>query len=104
MDTRITARHFTLSEDLRGYVTDRVGRLERFYDGITDARIVLTMDRGRPLEKEAEITLSVYKQRLSAQTTAETLEVALDECVDSLRRQLLRYKSKLRRTDRKLHR
>jgi putative sigma-54 modulation protein len=104
MQTRITARHFTLREDLKEYIESRMDRLQRYYDGITDARVILTVDRGTPLQRHAEIVVSVFRQQLMAQDVAETHELAIDACVEGLRRQLLRYKSKLRRTDQKLHR
>jgi len=104
MQTRITARHFTLRDDLKEYIESRMDRLQRYYDGITDARVVLTVDRGTPLERHAEVVLSVFRQQLLAQDSAETHELAVDACVEGLRRQLLKYKSKLRRTDPKLYR
>lgn len=104
MDKRITARHFQLTQDLTDYVTKRLDKLEQVYDGITSSRAVLTVHRGRTAEKEAEIVVNVFKQTLSASDTAETHELAIDHCIERLRRQLLKYKSKLRRTDANAHR
>jgi len=42
MHTRITARNFRASKRLQSYASDRLAKLERFYDGITNARIVLS--------------------------------------------------------------
>ena len=103
MQKQITARHFEASPTLRTYADERLDRLERYYDGITDAHIVLFED-GNQSDKMAEITLNVYRQRLSARNAASSHEEAIDQCVDGLRRQLLKYKSKLRRKDRDEHR
>lgn len=96
METRITARHFKASPKLHEYISKRMGKLERFYDGITDAHVILHNKNGHLDHKIAEITINVYRQKLTAQHTAGTLEEAIDECVDRLRRKLLKYKSKLR--------
>ena len=104
MKPRITARHFSLTENLRNAVHDKFGRLEKYYDGITDAHVVLTVNRGRPTEKTAEVVVSVFRQTLSASDVGPTHEQALDECIEGLRRQLLKYKSKLRSTTRDYHR
>jgi putative sigma-54 modulation protein len=99
MHAQITARHFEASPVLREYASQRLTRLERVYDGITDARVVLSADHMPVTEKYAEITLSVYRQKLTARDAATTHEVAIDRCVERLRKQILRYKAKLRRPD-----
>lgn len=103
MQTQITARHFTASPRLQARLEERIARLERYYDGITDARVVLAADTVKGAEKEAEVILHVYRQNLTAHTTARTHEQAVDACCRSLRRQLLRYKSKLRARDKIVH-
>jgi ribosomal subunit interface protein len=100
MQIQMTARQFDASPALRTRVNQRLQKLERFYDGILDANVVLT----RKPEKAAEISVNVYRQTLTARTTRDRHEDAIDECVEQLRRQLLRYKAKLRDTNRRSHR
>lgn len=99
MQAQITARHFEASPALREFASERVSKLERYYDGITDAHIVLSNGGVPSNDKNAEIILSVYRQRLSAKRSASTYEDAIKQCTDQLRRQILRYKAKLRSTD-----
>lgn len=96
MDTRITARHFSASKQLKDFVNTRVGKLERFYDGITDARVILSKHNGSGGPKTAEITLNVRRNSLIAQEEAQSHEEAIDRCVSRLRRQILKYKGKRR--------
>ena len=104
MEPRITARHFSLSNDLRNFVNDRVAKLEQYYNGITDAHVILDIENGRPNSRySAEAILTVYRQTLSAQDSADSHETALDNCVEGLRRQLLRYKGKLKDTAKHYH-
>ncbi len=104
MDTRITARHFHLTDELRDHVANRLNKLEKVFTGITSSRAILSVNKGRTSEKEAEIVVNVFRQTLSASGTAETHKLAIDQCVERLRRQLLKHKSKLRRTDGEAHR
>ena len=97
MDTQITARHFSASSQLKEFVTARVSKLERFYDGITDARVILSKNSRAGSGKAAEITLNVRRQSLFAQEEAHTYEEAIDRCVSRLRRQIIKYKDKRRR-------
>ncbi len=103
MQTQITARHCEANPMLRDYASRQISRLERFYDGITDVRIVLSSDNIASSPKLAEITLGVYRQRLTARDTASTHEQAIDGCVERLRRQILRYKGKRKSTNRDFH-
>ena len=100
---QITARHFDASPALREYAENRIAKLERYYDGIVDAHIILSEDGSSGTSKEAEIMLNVYQQRLSASDAAATHEQAIDNCVERLRRQVLKYKAKLRSTDKDAH-
>jgi putative sigma-54 modulation protein len=93
MQTQITARHFNASPRLRRYASERLGKLERFYDGISDAHVILEPN-GDPTSKEAKVELNVFRQRLTAADHGTTYEQAIDKCVNRLRRQILKYKSK----------
>ena len=104
MQSQITARQFEASPALREYASDRLLKLERFYTGITDAHIVLSEDGAASADKAAEISLSVYRQRLCAQETGTTHEEAIDRCVKSLQRQVKKYKAKLKDTNKDVHR
>lgn len=104
MQTQITARHFDASSTLKEYASDRLSKLERYYNGITDAHVILTNGSAAPADKHAEITLGVYRQRLASRRNGSTYEEAIDSCVANLRRQLMRYKAKLRDTSKEAHR
>lgn len=99
MQTQITARHFEAQPPIKEYVTKKLSKLERYYDGITDARVVLGEDGGAGAGKSAEIVLHVYQQTLSANSNGTSHEEAIDRCINALRRQIKKYKAKLRSTD-----
>lgn len=99
MQTQITARHFEAQPSLKEYAEAKLEKLERIYDGITEARVVLEEDGSPGRDKSAEIIVHVYQQTLSAASNGATHEKAIDECVKALRRQIKKYKAKLRSTD-----
>ncbi|MCB9087422.1 MAG: HPF/RaiA family ribosome-associated protein [Calditrichae bacterium] len=41
MQMTITARHFTLKDELKAYIEPKAAKLRRYYDGIIDMEIVL---------------------------------------------------------------
>ena len=103
MQTQITARHFQASPQLRDFTSQRIAKLERYYDGITDVHVILSDGSGTTSDKSAEISLNVFRDRLTAMDSAATHEEAIDHCVSRLKRQILRYKSKLKDKNKDFH-
>jgi putative sigma-54 modulation protein len=104
MQSQITARHVDLNTDLREHISKRLDKLQRVYDNIISAHIILGQNNAPSEDKTAEINLDVYQKRLSAEAAASTHEEAINQCTDALWRQLKRYKAKLRSTDKDAHR
>jgi putative sigma-54 modulation protein len=102
-DIQVTARHVDISDRVRQYAIDRTQKLERYYDGIVSAHVILSKDNSPAENKTAEINIDVYQKRLSATDKGETYDKAINQCVDALRRQLEKYKSQLRSTDKDAH-
>ena len=103
MRTEITFRHFDTVPSLKEHASRRLDKLSKIYDGITDARVVLDYEPVEASRKSAEISLAVYRQILTARDSAETHEEAINRCVAQLRRQIMRYKAKLRSVDKDVH-
>ena len=70
----------------------------QFYDGITDIHVVIERESAALQTYKAEIVVSVFRQKLAGTSSESTHEAAVDTSVDHLRRQLLKYKSRLRKT------
>ena len=96
MQTRITARHGEAPDGLRAHIEQALGKLERVFDGIHGARVVLDGAPGPAADKQAEIALTLRRQTLTARGAAPSHHEAVDACVRQLRRQVSRYKEKLR--------
>lgn len=103
MRTEITFRHFDSVPALKDHASKGLAKLSRYYDGITDAKVVLDVEPVEATKKSAEISLGVYRQILTARDAADTHEEAINRCVEQLRRQIIRYKDKLRAVDKDVH-
>jgi len=102
--TQITTRHVDVSDAVRQYAEERTAKLEKFFDGIVRAHVILSEDNSPAEKKTVAINLDVSQKQLSAEDRAATHKEAINLCVDHLRRQLERHKSKLRSTDKDAHR
>lgn len=94
MPTRIAAPHVEVTDGLRAHIENSVGKLDKFYNGIHDARV--TLNGSEAAEASAEVTLNVSRRTLAASETAPTHREAVDACVRQLRRQVLRFKDQRR--------
>lgn len=91
MKITITFRQMPASVALRKYAEEKIGRLERFDDGIREAHATLTAQRET---HKVEISLMVQKKTLRAVESSENMYASLDVATDKLARQLKRYREK----------
>jgi len=98
MDVKVQAVHFKADQKLIDFCEKKVNKLDLFFDGIIGAEVVLKLVNDEEKEnKIAEIRLSVpSNENLFAKKQARTFEEATDLALDALRRQLKKYKEKLK--------
>lgn len=95
MKVTIQSVHFDASEQLKEFATQKVGKLEHFFDGIISSDVVLSLDKADNTEnKVSKISLSVPSDVLVAEKQCKTFEEGIDLACDALKHQLERYKEK----------
>ena len=62
MDVNFTARRFRAHPDIKKYAFEEVRRLEKFFDGVTKADIILSYERGLNSIKTAELPLELQEK------------------------------------------
>ncbi len=92
MQLSISGRHIDVTDALKDYVTNKLTKLERHYDHITNTHVVLSVDK---LDQRAEATAHVSGAELFADAVAKDLYAAIDMLVDKLDRQVIKHKEKL---------
>jgi putative sigma-54 modulation protein len=93
MRTRTTARHFELTQELKDFASEEINGLDRFFDHIIDAHLVLEEEGYR---KKAELNLKVYGTVLISQHSSNDFRASIEGALDKMKRQLKKYKSKLK--------
>jgi putative sigma-54 modulation protein len=96
MDIHVTARHFKAHESLRRYAFDSLKKLERYYNGIVSANIVLSFEKAFHSVKTAELHVTVYGTILKSLAKSDDFVKSIDTVVEKVERQIQKYKSKLR--------
>ena len=97
MKVKITSIHFKTDQKLDDFIQEKVGKLMGFYDGIISSEVTLRTDNHDKQEnKIAEIRLMVRGNDLFAKKQCKTFEEAIDSSVAALRKQVRKYKEKLK--------
>jgi len=96
MQSRVTARHFTLSDALREHVENRSRHLERFFDHIIDLHWVLDIDKHRHV---ADLSAKVHGTVLTGRAETSDIKASVDEVADKMEAQLKKYKARLKDRD-----
>ena len=92
MQLNLTGRHIEITPALRDYLTNKVTRIERHFDNVTDIHCILTVDK---LQHKAEAKINVSGNTLYAESIEDDMYAAIDGRIDKLDRQLKKYKEKL---------
>ena len=92
MQINLAGHHVEITDALRGYVDSKFDKLERFFDRINNADVVLNVEK---LEHIAEATLYVNQNKIHAKANSENMYAAIDSLSDKLIKQLNKHKDKL---------
>ena len=93
MQLSITGHHINITPALRNYVDNKLERLERHFENVTDIHCVLSVEK---LRHKAEATVQVSGATLFADEVQEDMYAAIDGLVDKLNRQVKKHKEKRR--------
>lgn len=97
MEVRIQSIHFDATEQLQAFIQKKVSKLEKYYEEIKTVEVSLKVVKPETAEnKEAGIKVIVPNSEFYANKIKDTFEEAIDECVEALSKQLLKYKEKQR--------
>jgi putative sigma-54 modulation protein len=92
MQLNLSGHHIEITEALRNYVSNKMERLERHFDHVTNMHVVLRVEKQR---QKAEATLHVSGANLFANAEHEDMYAAIDALTDKLDRQIKKHKEKL---------
>ena len=97
MDITVSSRNADVSPALRSAVADKIGRLDRFLDGMERADVHFSEERNRRIaaREVCEVTLEGHGHHVRAKVAAPDQFAAVDLAVAKLEHQLTRLKTKL---------
>lgn len=91
MQLSISGHHVDVTDALKSYVEEKLQKLERHYDQITNTHVILTVEKN---QQRAEATMHVSGAEVFADANCEDMYAAIDKLTDKLDRQILKHKEK----------
>ncbi|MGE0018217.1 MAG: ribosome-associated translation inhibitor RaiA [Draconibacterium sp.] len=98
MEVKINSVHFNADQKLLDFVNKKVSKLDTFFEGIINAEVTLKLDKPEATNnKISELKISIPSNGyLFAKKQADTFEEATDLAIEAIRRQLDKFKEKLK--------
>jgi len=97
MDIKVQSVNFDADQKLISFVENRVEKLQTYFDNIVGVESFLKVEKSDSFEnKLVEIKVLLPGKDLFAKKNAKSFEEAADESIDALRKQLIKYKEKLK--------
>ncbi|MCB1792441.1 MAG: ribosome-associated translation inhibitor RaiA [Gammaproteobacteria bacterium] len=93
MQVNLTGHHVDITDALRSYVGEKIARLERHFDHVTNVHVILSVEK---LVQKAEATVHIAGADVFADAVHEDMYAAIDSLVDKLDRQVLKHKEKVK--------
>jgi putative sigma-54 modulation protein len=98
MKVNINSVHFKADKKLLDFINEKVEKLSSMYNGVIGSDVILKLENSdTPENKVAEIRLFIKGNDLYAKKQSKTFEEAADTAIEALRRQLTKYKDKIRK-------
>ncbi len=97
MRVHTEAVQFKADVKLLNYIEKKLSKLDHYFDRIVRAEVKLRLENsGQVRDKVAEVRIKVPGKWLFTKTTQKTFEASIDLASENLKRQLKRYKERLR--------
>lgn len=93
MNLNISGHHVSLTPALRDYVISKLKRVERHFDHLINADVILSVEKVR---HKAEATIHSRGIDLHAEEICEDMYAAIDGLIDKLDQQTRKLKDKVR--------
>lgn len=93
MEIKVQSIKFDADQKLLDYIDKKVGKIEKFYDGIVRTEVDLSL-LPDPHNKKVKVRVVVPGNDIVVERNADTFEAAVVDCVDVLKDRLVEEKEK----------
>jgi len=98
MNLSITARGYKAPDRLKKYITEKLDRKKRVYEGVIETDVVLSYEKQTQV---AEFKVKLYNKAIIVREKTDDIFKSIDLALDNAERQIKRYKERRRTHDSK---
>ena len=91
MNLNITGKDFELTDSIKSYITEKVGKLEKYFGSDFDAVATLKIEGNNQV---AEIRVNIASETFKAATASKDLYASVDKDIEILEGQIRKSKTK----------
>ena len=92
MNIIISGKNIEVTEGLRSAVTEKLGKLEKYFTPDTDVNVTLSVEKER---QKIEVTIPVKGSLIRSEQVSNDMYVSIDLVEEVIERQLRKYKNKI---------
>lgn len=97
MKVNVHAVNFSVDGKLVGFIEQRMGKLEKYYDRVVTNDVFLKVEKTSEKEnKVAELRIHVPGDEFLVRKQCKSFEAAVEQCAESVERLLVKRKQKIR--------
>jgi putative sigma-54 modulation protein len=93
MQSRTTARHFDLTDELKSFVEKEINKLEKYFNNIIDTHLILDAEKSR---MTAELKVKVHGTILTSKVRSFDMYESVEKVIGKMEQQLKKYKERLK--------
>lgn len=98
MKINIRGKNIDVTEALRQYIEKRVGKFEKFLNELAEATVTISTEK---YTHKIDVLVKVNGHLIQAEGKTEDLYSAVDQVVEKLEKQILKYKEKVQNKNKK---
>lgn len=98
MQIIIKGRHHELSEPLKDYIHEKVGRIQKYFDWATKVEVELAHERNPRITDNQTVEITIFANHgsvIRAKQGSPDMYASVDKIVEKLGKQTKKYKEKL---------
>ena len=92
MKIRIIEKKYKATEKMKEKMEKKLSRFNNFFDDLAEAQVVLIKEKEREI---VEITIYLKDTIFRVEQTTRDMYESFDECIENLKKQIRKYKTKL---------
>lgn len=93
MQITITGRHIEITDAIKKYIEEKIGRLEKYYKHIIEAHVIIEKQRERHI---AEVNIIASNLKIVAKEESVDMYATIDKLVDNAGSQLKKHREKIK--------